>query len=328
VSFVHPWFLLLLPLPFLLLWLRGRSQRARTAAAAWSKLDRQTLHPTSRTRAAAFLPWARALVLSFLVVAVARPRPGEREIEMTSEGIDIVLALDISGSMKAEDFQPQNRLHVAKKAAATFIDGRPGDRIGLVVFAANSFTQCPLTTDHEVLKRLLDEVDFGDVKDGTAIGMGIVNAVNRLEDVPAKSRVVILLSDGQNNAGSVDPITAARLAQSVGVRIYTIGVGSDDDAPFPVDDPVFGRRYVRLPSMVDDATLTKVAEGTGGQYFRATEARALEEIYARIDSMEKTEIETREWMNYSETGSYLALPALALLLGEILLSATILRRLT
>lgn len=328
MSFVHPWFLLLLPLPFLLLWLRGRSARRRTAAAAWSKLDRKTLHPTSRTRASMLLPWLRALALSCLVVAVARPRTGEREIEMTSEGIDIVLALDISGSMKAEDFQPQNRLHVAKAAAASFIDGRPGDRIGLVVFAANSFTQCPLTTDHEVLKRLLDEVDFGDVKDGTAIGMGIVNAVNRLKDVPAKSRVVILLSDGQNNAGSVDPITAARLAQSVGVRVYTIGVGSDDDAPFPVDDPVFGRRYVRLPSMVDDATLTKVAEGTGGQYFRATEARALEEIYTRIDGMEKTEIETREWMNYSETGSYLALPALALLLGEILLSATILRRLT
>ncbi|MBK8230193.1 MAG: VWA domain-containing protein [Candidatus Eisenbacteria bacterium] len=327
MSFAYPWLLLLLPVPLVFLWLRHRNERAMTVAAQWSSLAPHLTRATARTRYARFLPLLRTLALLCLVVALARPRFGEREVEVTTEGVDIVLALDISGSMKAEDFQPHNRLYVAKHAAEEFIEGRENDRIGLVVFASNSFTQCPLTTDYEVLKRLLGEVNFGDVKDGTAIGMGIVNAVNRLKDVPGRSRVVILLTDGQNNAGSVDPITAAELAHSMGVRIYTIGAGSEDEAPYPVDDPLWGRRYVRLPASVDDATLTQVADITGGRYYRATDAEALARIYREIDGMEKTKVETREWVNYSEVGSYLAIPALLLVLAEFLLSFTWLRRL-
>jgi len=326
MSFAFPWLLLLLPVPILLYFVRRRLTRRMETAAQWSRLEPRP-RATLKTRVAPFLPLLRLLALLLLVVALARPRFGEREVEVTTEGVDIVLALDISGSMKAEDFQPHNRLYVAKQAAEQFIDGRKNDRIGLVVFASNSFTQCPLTTDYEVLKRLMEEVDFGDVKDGTAIGMGIVNGVNRLKDVPGKSKIIVLLTDGQNNAGSVDPITAAELAHSIGVRIYTIGAGSMDEAPYPVDDPVWGRRYVTLPASVDDATLTKVAEITGGRYFRATDAEALTEIYKQIDAMEKTKVETHEWVNYSEFGSMLALPALLLVLAELLLAGAWLRRL-
>jgi Ca-activated chloride channel family protein len=229
--------------------------------------------------------------------------------------------------MKAEDFQPRNRLHVAKEQAKHFIAGRQSDRIGLVVFASNAYTQCPLTTDYHVLDRLIDEIDFGDIKDGTAIGMGIANGANRLKDVPGRSRVLILLTDGQNNAGTVDPLTAADLAQSVGVRIYTIGVGSDEEAPYPVDDPLLGRHYVYLPALIDETTLQAIADKTGGRYYRATDAEALARIYDEIDQLETTKVETREWINYSEFGSYLALPALALLLLEMLLARTVLRRL-
>lgn len=327
MSFAYPWLLLLLPLPLLLFWMRARMERRRVTAVQWSHLEPHHLRATRRTRLAPILPWLRVLALLCLIVALARPRFGEREVEVTTEGVDIVLAIDISGSMKAEDFQPHNRLYVVKEAAQAFIDGRHNDRIGLVVFASNSFTQCPLTTDHEVLKRLLEDVDFGDVKDGTAIGMGIVNGVNRLKDVPGKSKLIVLLTDGQNNAGSVDPITAAELAHSLGIRVYTIGAGSMDEAPYPVDDPVWGRRYVTLPASVDDATLTQVAEITGGQYFRATDAEALEKIYKQIDSMVKTKVETHEWVNYSEFGSYLAFPALLFVLAELLLGSTWFRRL-
>lgn len=262
-----------------------------------------------------------------LVVALARPRFGQKEVEVTSEGIDIVLALDISGSMKAEDFQPHNRLYVAKEEAKKFVRGRSTDRIGLVVFASNSYTQCPLTTDYDVLERLIDEVDFGDIKDGTAIGMAIANGVNRLKDIPGKSRIIVLLTDGRNNAGTIDPVTAAELARSLQVRVYAIGAGAMEEAPYPVDDPVFGRRYVNLPAQVDDAALTRIAEITGGEYFRATDAEALDRIYGQIDQLEKTQVETREWTNYSEVGSYLAIPVLLLILLEGLLGSTILRRL-
>ena len=267
------------------------------------------------------------LALVLLVVALARPRSGESEVKVNSEGIDIVLALDISSSMKAEDFQPLNRLHVAKREADRFVSGRTSDRIGLVVFAANAYTQCPLTTDYDVLHRLIEEIQFGDIRDGTAIGMAIANGVNRLKDTEGSSRVLILLTDGQNNQGTVDPVTAAELAHSLGVRIYTIGVGALDEAPYPVEDPVFGKNYVYVPAQVDEETLTQIAEITGGEYFRATDAEALAQIYDRIDAMETVEVEMREWVNYSEFGSYLMFPVLLLVLGELVLGATILRRL-
>jgi Ca-activated chloride channel family protein len=327
VSFAYPQLLWLLAVPPVLFFLRWKLRRRLEPSVAFPSLAMTPRAGGVKTRLWRTLPWLRLLGLMVLVVVLARPRLGERQVEVTTEGIDIVLALDISSSMKAEDFQPLNRLHVAKEEAIKFVSGRTADRIGLVVFASNSYTQCPLTTDYEVLKRLIDQVDFGDIRDGTAIGMAIANGVNRLKDVAGNSRILILLTDGRNNAGTIDPLTAAELAHSLGVRIYSIGVGALDEAPYPVDDPVFGKRYVKVPSQVDDDTLTKIAEETGGKYFRATDADALHRIYDQIDQMEKTKVDTREWVNYSEIGSYLALGALALLVAELVMGVTVLRRL-
>ncbi len=327
MTFAHPQLLWLLILPPLFLAWRYWRGRRMEAPVAFSSLSALPSRRTWRTWAWRALPWVRLCALLLLVVALARPRTGDRQIEVTSEGIDIVLAIDISSSMKAEDFQPNNRLFVAKQEAKKFIAGRRTDRIGLVVFASNSYTQCPLTTDYAVIDRLVEDIDFGDIQDGTAIGMAIANGVNRLKDVDGASRVLILLTDGRNNAGTIDPITSAELAQSLGIRVYTIGVGDLDEAPFPVEDPVFGTRYVSMPAQVDDETLTEIAEITGGRYFRATDAEALTGIYARIDAMEKTVVETREWVNYSDVGIFLVLPALGLLLLELLGSWTALRRL-
>jgi Ca-activated chloride channel family protein len=307
--------------------LRAAKRRKLESSVAFSSLSLASVPTGWRVRASRLLPWLRLLALILLVVALARPRKGESEVQVTSEGIDIVIALDISGSMKAEDFQPHNRLFVAKREAKRFIEGRTSDRIGLVVFASNSYTQCPLTTDYHVLQALIDDVSFGDIQDGTAIGMAIANGVNRLKDVPGKSRILIVLTDGQNNSGAIDPVTAAELARSVGVRIYTVGVGAEEEAPYPVDDPMLGRHYVYMPAQIDEETLQTIAQSTGGEYFRATDAEALAQIYQRIDQLEKTKVETREWVNYSEFGSYLVLPALALVLLEAVLGASILRRL-
>ena len=310
-------------------WTSGtwRSVQRMNAPVAFSSVDAIPARRTWRTIGAAALPWLRFFALCLLIVALARPRTGENEVEVTSEGIDIVLAIDISSSMKAEDFQPKNRLHVAKEEAKKFVAGRKTDRIGLVVFASNSFTQCPLTTDYAVIDRLIDEIDFGDIQDGTAIGMAIANGVNRLKDVEAKSRVLIVLTDGRNNAGTIDPLTAAELAHSLGVRVYTIGVGDRDEAPFPVEDPVFGKHYVSMPAQVDEETLTQIADITDGKYFRATDAESLAGIYSRIDALEKTVVETREWVNYSDVGTRFLLPALGLLLLELITGLAFLRRL-
>lgn len=327
MSFSHTWVLLLLILPILwVLDIRRRRIRMR-AAAAYAAVEGLPAFSSIRTQARSALPYVRAAVLGLLIVALARPLFGEREEIVVSEGIDIVLALDISGSMRAEDFQPDNRLKVAKDVAWHFIEGRRGDRIGLVVFASNAYTQCPLTSDYPVLFQMLEKVNFGDIRDGTAIGMGIATATNRLREAASQSRVVILLTDGRNNAGTIDPITAAELAKAVGVRIHTIAAGGTEDAPYPVDDPILGRRYVRLPVSIDEATLKKVAEITGGRYFRATDAGALVGIYQTIDQMEKTKIETRTFVDYSEFGGTLLLPALLLLLLELFLGHGPLRKL-
>jgi Ca-activated chloride channel family protein len=248
-------------------------------------------------------------------------------VEITSEGIDIVLALDISGSMKAEDFKPRNRLHVAKEVADEFVRGRQGDRIGLVVFASTSFTQCPLTLDYDVVLSQLDRVDFGAIDDGTAIGTAIANGVNRLRRSDAESKVLILLTDGRNNAGKIDPQTAATVAKAESVKVYTIGVGTEKDAPYPVDDPIFGRRYVKIPASVDDKTLQEIASQTGGEYFRATTPEMLVTVFGKIDQLEKTEIETTEFVEYDELQARFTLPALFLLVCEVLLSRLWLRRL-
>ena len=262
-----------------------------------------------------------------MIIAFARPQSGQKESKVQTEGVDIILAMDISSSMLAEDFKPKNRLEAAKVVAGDFIKGRMNDRIGLVVFAAQSFTQCPLTLDYGIVLRFLQEVETGMIDDGTAIGMAIGNCVNRLKDSKAKSKVVILLTDGRNNRGELDPITAAKVAKAFHIRIYTIGAGKRGEALYPYNDPIFGKRYQRVPVQIDEELLTQVADITGGQYFRATDKTSLEQIYAEIGEMEKTKIELKEYTRYSELFLPYILAALFILLLEIVLSNTIFRKL-
>jgi Ca-activated chloride channel family protein len=269
----------------------------------------------------------RLVAVLLLVVAFARPRSGTEYEEIKSEGIDIMLALDVSSSMQAEDFKPHNRLHVAKEEIKKFIERRVNDRIGLVVFARHSFTQCPLTTDYDVLLSFVDRVSFGIVEDGTAIGMAIANGVNRLRDSESKSKIMILLTDGDNNAGEIDPITAANLAAAFEIKVYTIGAGRPGNAMFPYQDPVFGKRYVYQPTRIDEESLKEIAARTDGEYYRARSGEELEAIYERIDNMEKTEIEVAAHIQYKELFGYFALVALLLLGLEMLLVHTYFRKL-
>ena len=234
-----------------------------------------------------------------------------------------MLSMDISGSMLAQDLKP-NRLEAAKDVAASFINGRPNDNIGLVVFSAESFTQCPLTTDHAVLLNLFKDIQSGMIQDGTAIGLGLANAVSRIKDSQAKSKVIILLTDGSNNAGEIAPVTAAEIAKTFGVRVYTIGVGTQGMAPYPFQT-AFGVQYQNIPVEIDEATLKQIAAITGGQYFRATDNASLKEIYADIDQMEKTKISVQEFSKKQEEYKNWALLVFALLLIEILLRNTLLR---
>ena len=259
--------------------------------------------------------WALTLGLVLLTVALARPQEGVRERELRERGVDIVLAIDLSSSMQAEDFQPANRLAVAKSVAEDFVLHRRHDRMGVVAFAATAFTQCPLTLNHDALIGLLRQLDFGMVEDGTAIGMGLATAVNRLRQSATKSRVVILLTDGINNRGSVDPLTAAELARALGIRVYTIGVGTTGLAPFPVDDPQLGRHYERVQVDIDEATLTAVAHRTGGRYFRAKDTRALEAIYKEIDRLERSQVSDVQYDEYVDRGPLLCAWAFAFLVA-------------
>lgn len=270
----------------------------------------------------------RLLCVALLALALARPQAGFTEEEILTDGIDIVLALDNSGSMAAEDFKPKNRLHVAKEMVAKFIHGRKNDRIGLVNFAERSYTRCPLTLDYGVLYTLLAGIQLAPrTEDGTAIGMGLATAVNRLKDSRAKSRVIVLLTDGRNNRGSIDPATGAALAQALGIKIHTIGVGSRGEAPYPVEDPVFGKRYVYLPADIDEETLKAISSATDGLYFRATDARSLEEIFARIDRMEKTTMKVKQYTRFRELFPYFLIPGAMIFLTEIVLGHSRLRRL-
>ena len=268
----------------------------------------------------------RSLVLALLVLALARPQAGSGTESVLSEGIDIVLAIDVSGSMKAEDFKPKNRLAVAKEVVADFIVGRTSDRIGMVVFAADSFTQSPLTLDYNVLLELLDSVEIGMIDERrTAIGMAVATASNRLRESDGDSKVVILLTDGRSNAGEIDPVTAAQAAAALGIKIYTIGAGTPEGGLVPVDDPIRGRRYVRVENDIDEEMLRKIASLTGGRYFRATNEDMLATIYERIGELEKTKIEVKHFTTYEEIAPRLMLVALVLLLFELLAGATILR---
>ncbi len=322
--FRHPaFFLLLLLLPFVF---RG-SWRREKLEFAFSSLQLLKDRPaTSRMFFFRLLPVLRFVMLVLLIAALARPSNVSSDKEYQTHGVDIVIALDISGSMLAEDFQPENRVFVAKQEAIKFIKGRENDRVGLVVFSQKAFTQCPLTLDYRILVELLSEIRVGMIADGTAIGMGIATAVNRLRDSDAKSKVIILITDGENNAGNIDPVTAAELAKSFGIKIYTIGVGRGGMVPFPIDDPLFGKRYVQANVEVDETTLKRIADITGGLFFRARDPAALSEIYERINKLEKSEVKVKEYRSFNELFPIFLIPALLLLLLDILLRRTLLMK--
>ncbi|MCW9707341.1 vWA domain-containing protein [Fodinibius salsisoli] len=262
-------------------------------------------------------PLLQWIAFALVVCAMARPQYQNTTVERNAEGIDIVITLDISTSMKAEDLKP-NRLEAAKTVAADFIDDRISDRIGLVLFARKSFTAVPPTLDYELLNRLLGEVEMGVVEDGTAIGMGIATAVNRLKESEAESKVIILLTDGQNNSGEIDPVTAADLAVSHDIKIYTIGAGTRGTAPYPVQDPIFGNRYQNVEVNIDEEMLTEIANMTGGNYFRAIDTEQLKEIYNQINELETTEIEEVIYTDYQDLYPRFLLPGILLLILGII----------
>lgn len=265
----------------------------------------------------------RVLAIAALIVAIARPQSSNKFEDVTTEGIDIVMSLDISSSMLARDFEP-DRLEAAKEVATQFITGRPQDKIGLVIFAGESFTQCPLTTDHAVLINLFKDIHSGMIEDGTAIGLGLANAVNRLKDSEAKSKVVILLTDGVNTRGEIAPVTAAELASTFGIRVYTIGIGSMGSAPYPFQT-AFGISMKNMPVEIDEKVLQEIAEMTGGEYFRATDNNKLKAIYEQIDKLEKSKIEVKQYSTKNEEYLIFALLGALLLLLEVALRNSILR---
>jgi Ca-activated chloride channel family protein len=268
----------------------------------------------------------RMVAVILLIIVLARPQSSDKFQNVSTEGIDIVMALDISGSMLARDFKP-DRLEASKDVATEFISGRPYDRIGLVVFSGESFTQCPLTTDHAVLINLMREIQSGMIEDGTAIGMGLANAVNRIKDSEAKSKVIILLTDGVNNRGEIAPATAAGIAKTFGIRVYTIGVGTQGMAPYPVQTP-FGIQYQNMPVEIDEAILKEIAQTTGARYFRATDNDKLVQVYGEIDKLEKSKIDVRQFIRKEEKYLTPAIIAFCLLAIEMLLRYTLLRKVT
>ncbi len=265
----------------------------------------------------------KLLLIAVLIVILARPQTTNNWEDKTTEGIDIIIALDISSSMLARDFRP-NRLEASKDVAINFISGRENDRMGLVVFSGESFTQCPLTTDHAVLINLFKDIKQGMIEDGTAIGMGLANAVNRLKDSDALSKVIILLTDGVNNMGAIDPITSAQLAQKFGIRVYTVGVGKNGYAPYPVQT-MFGIQYQDMEVKIDEKTLKEIAKITDGKYFRAVNNNKLKQIYKEINKLEKSKIEIKKFSSKNDEFMPFAYLAIALLISILLLRYTILR---
>ncbi len=321
--FQNPAFLAgLAVIPFLA-WDYFRKNQKRKASIRFPSLAIIKRVPHSMAyRARHILLVLRLLAIALLCVAMARPQYGEAIEDVTTNGVDIVLVLDISSSMKTMDFKPQNRLVVAKKVIENFVLGRKSDRIGLVVFSGKSFTQCPLTLDYGIVVQFLRRTEFGMVEDGTAIGTAILNATNRLRQSGAKSKIMILLTDGASNAGEVDPVTAAKAAKALGIKIYTIGVGKEGDQPMEIEDPLFGKRIVSVRTDVDAPMLQSIANLTGAKFYRAQDAKALQDIYQNIDQLEKTEIKTTSYFRYHELFRNLLILALMLLLLEISLANT------
>jgi Ca-activated chloride channel family protein len=324
MRFAEPFYLLLLPLIIGLAYaeFRKRKSTIRFSDVSFFKTSR------NRGRFIRYIPFSLGVAALVLIVfALARPQRGRVYEEIETHGVDIMLCLDISTSMRAEDFQPKNRLFVAKERAKEFIERRKGDRIGLVIFAADALTQCPLTFDHSILKDLLDYVDFGILEDGTAIGTGLATAVSHIKDSRAKEKTIILLTDGANNRGEIDPISAARIAQTYGIKVYCIGVGKEGVVPYPVDHPILGRRYTQVEIEFDMNTLNEIAATTNGQAFLASDAEALKMIYDEIDKMEPTSFKTTKHTVYAEKAGNLLLPATILILLSFVAGLLFFRRL-
>ncbi|MFO7945237.1 MAG: VWA domain-containing protein [Armatimonadota bacterium] len=333
MQFAHPWILLAIPVVIYLGFRQVRPGAAGSASLVYPDLGLLRNRIRSlRATAAKSLPVFRTAAMILLVIGLARPQmpTGVRQVE--GAGIDIVLTLDISGSMLAEDFKPKNRFHVAREVLADFIKRAGPNRLGLVVFSGQAFTQAPLTSDHEMVSKLLEQVDMNMLEDGTAIGMAIATAANRLRNSKAKSKVIILLTDGENNRGEIDPVTAARAANTLGIRIYAIGVGKPGGAPVPNPNQGLGQpQYIRGPdgqpllTKLDEETLQEVA-GQSGEYFRATDAGALRAIYRQIDEMEKSEYLGSPQMEYKQLFGKFVWPALIILVAVFALNCTLLRK--
>ena len=327
IEFANPkllWLLLMVPLTIVWYILRHKKQEASMQFSDTNGFAK--LPKTWKAYLRHLLFALKMAALALLIVALARPQSSSTNSTSNIEGIDIVMAMDVSGSMLARDLKP-DRLTAAKNVASDFVKGRPGDRMGLVIFSGETFTQVPLTTDHGVMLNMLAEMKNGLIDDGTAIGDGLATAISRLKDSEAISKVVILLTDGLNNAGSVDPYTAAEIAKLYGIRVYTIGVGSYGTAPYPVQTP-FGIQIQQMKVEIDEKLLTTIANQTGGKYFRATSNQKLDEVYQEIDKLERSKIEVTEFRRLHEEFYPLVAWALALLLLEFLLRKTIFRTLT
>ncbi len=330
--FESPWYLtLLLLLPFLALWPLLTPKWSRPSALRYAsvKLAAKSIR-SGRVMARALLLLLRVAVMGLVIIALARPQTGQARDIISGEGVDIALAVDISGSMASLDFEPANRLEAAKSVIHNFVQERPYDQIGLVVFANHAFNQSPPTVDHNVLLRLLNRIELATdlgIDDGTAIGMGLANAANMLKDSQAESKVAVLLTDGVNNAGQIDPLTAAEAANSLGIKVYTIGMGRPGQVPVPVTDAFGRQQVVYQESTLDEATLQEIATATGGRYFRAEDTAALEQIYDEINALEQSQIEIESYTRYRELAVWLLFPALFLLLAELVLRKTVLRRL-
>ena len=317
------WLLVLVPVIIVYFWKVKRNSRTQIRISSTEAFKN---YRPSLKQLMVNLPFMlRVLSMSLLVVALARPQSSSRASNVKTEGISVVIALDISSSMLAEDFKP-NRIEAAKKVAIEFIEGRPNDLIGLVIFSGQSFTQCPLTSDHAVLKNLLKDIKSGMVKDGTAIGEGLATSVSSLKEAPTKSKVVVLITDGVNNSGSIAPLTAGEIALTFGVRVYSVGVGTRGMAPYPVQT-LFGVQYQNMEVQIDEDLLTAVAEATDGRYYRAVNNRRLEAIFAEIDKLEKSKIEITEFKRYTEEYVPFTLVAGFLFMLELILRYAWLRSL-
>jgi Ca-activated chloride channel homolog len=324
IEFAHPgFFWLLIFIPIMIAYYLWREQKLQgtlsVSAVRGFSLPVKSVIPRLRHSGIVL----RSLAIVTLIVALARPQSSLSWQNTTTQGIDIMIASDISGSMLAEDFQP-NRLEAGKNIAIDFIKNRPDDRIGLVIFSGESFTQCPLTIDHDVLINLYKDIKYGMIDDGTAIGMGLATAVNRLKDSEAKSKVIILLTDGSNNMGSIPPLTAAEIAKQFNIRVYTVGIGTHGFAQIPMQTQ-FGVQYQNMPVDIDEVTLKKIADATGGKYFRATDNQTLKHIYEQIDKLEKAKIDVTQYHKKTELFLPFALIAFFFLSLEFLLKNTLLK---